>query len=153
MISATELRIGSKFMGAGMIQTVKEILDYGPTGSIQDKMKTIIDVTPGYSHLILVQENGNQYKPVDMEGIPLSSEILESCGFKFNDGDLQGWNLDNLSLIQSKEYDGRMIVVGHSVYNDKCCYISYLHQLQNLIFALTGTELTISQKENKGTNS
>jgi len=148
MIHANELRIGSKFSGAGMIQTVKEILDYGPEGSIQAGNKTAVEVTPEYSHLILVKECGNQYKPVDMEGIPLTPELLVKAGFSV-DQDLITPVLD-VYFIYLKL--GRLFV---GVYKGNYTFyfgefgnygrvITSLHQLQNIAYSLTGTELTIN---------
>lgn len=79
--------------------------------------------------------------------IPLSPEMLEKCGFKKNT-DGQGYDiLLNLPLNSDWMY---------LVWNDSGFYLSnedivlvilkcdYLHQLQNLYFALTQTELTIN---------
>lgn len=78
--------------------------------------------------------------------IPLTPEILEKCGFtKMNNG----WNMG-----ERKSY---MDVI-FSLFDDNYCQgeldlrlngsdlpmpkVKYLHQLQNLYFALTGEELT-----------
>jgi hypothetical protein len=64
--------------------------------------------------------------------IPLSPEILEKCGFKDEYG------------------NGRYYFDGFEYYNGKLWFrtaeikIQYLHQLQNLYFALTGEELEVN---------
>ena len=67
MIKASELRIGNKFECMGMIQTVFEILDNTDRGKIKQA---------GYEHLILCEENGNQYKPIEIQGIQLTEAWL-----------------------------------------------------------------------------
>lgn len=69
------------------------------------------------------------------EPITLTPEILERCGLKNDDGYYH--NEDYSFSIEERgneyfyEYDGRNIGKG----------CKYLHQLQNLYFALTGKEL------------
>ncbi len=80
---------------------------------------------------------------VECVGIPLTPEILLNCGFEeymfYSRSDvvykfgkyfiaINGW----FHLATSEE---SAIILNYE--------IKYLHQLQNLIFALTGTELTI----------
>ena len=73
--------------------------------------------------------------------IQLTPEILEKCGFEMhNDRGL--WRLNNFYLhfytLSDNEYCFK--------YNDfRSSSIFYLHQLQNLYFALTGEELTYQQ--------
>jgi hypothetical protein len=150
MIQANELRIGNKFSGAGIrVQTVKEILDYGATGSVQARHESKVEASAGYEHLILVQENGNQYKPVDMQPIPLSPEVLEACGFHNKTEGLgeDYWKLD-LNMCGNAWSDK---FTYYLPYNNLSTYtgnirVTSLHQLQNLYFALTGTELNYTPK-------
>lgn len=77
--------------------------------------------------------------------IPLTEEILLKCGW--GKGEYDSEYIDNVSLKQE--------VLGYNV-NNKMLYIEtnadvieinhihYLHQLQNLYFALTGKELEIN---------
>lgn len=125
MIKANELRIGIR-INEGMV----------------------VGITP--SEIITI--DGKHWDVVDIEPIPLTPEILEKCGFKRKEksSDIgptpedtyraQGmpifnyyyWNLDGFSLSDDF-YHGTVKV-------------TCLHQLQNLYFALTGKELTISLK-------
>ena len=69
--------------------------------------------------------------------IPLTSEILEKCGFVYNKL-VDGYEFDKYTIrYQMMFYDGFRI----SEFN----ICKYLHQLQNLIYALTGKELEYKQ--------
>lgn len=84
----------------------------------------------------------------DLEPIPLSPEILERCGFE------NGIKRSGLTEIQIKEFSTAMqgvfkgeyavTLIGHVPYQLKK-RILYLHQLQNIYFALTGQELEIKE--------
>lgn len=72
----------------------------------------------------------------DLQPIPLTEELLLKCGFEEHDNvfhsELFIYNNGNLTII-ADDYNN----VGKTI---KVCY---LHQLQNLYFALMGTELEI----------
>lgn len=71
------------------------------------------------------------------EGIPLTPEILEKCGFdlreaySMNWGEFKFWTNDKLSLGEDFQ----------PLLNELKYELKYLHQLQNLIFSLIGEEL------------
>lgn len=77
--------------------------------------------------------------------VDLTAEWLERCGFRFEN---YSYNNGNFSLGQnfirdaSRNYDGFYLKIH---LNDKkvSCVVRYLHQLQNLYFALNGEELKI----------
>jgi hypothetical protein len=69
--------------------------------------------------------------------IPLTSEILEKCGFKLRDGYLKNYPLYSITSQNGKE---QIQITGYM----SLPQIKYLHQLQNLYFALTGKELIIN---------
>lgn len=83
----------------------------------------------------------------DIEHLPLTTEILEKCGFKdeWSGYCIQvntGWLYINLERQST-----RIEVAHHSEPIDvtlELPFIQYLHQLQNLFFTLTGEELSIS---------
>jgi|ERR1044072_80897 hypothetical protein len=86
-----------------------------------------------------------------LRGMPLTPEILEKAGFEFIDmADMGAWIgikiSDDIALnwIQSFTNNAGINKSYYSIwigeYNTK---IQYLHQLQNLYFALTGEELTV----------
>lgn len=75
--------------------------------------------------------------------IPLTPEILEQCGFE------QSANANDDSLVFSNNffvidlYSSEMCLE-NAWAEALCIEIKYLHQLQNLYFALTGKELTVN---------
>lgn len=84
-----------------------------------------------------------------VEGIPLTPEILtEWCGFKKSYGTHLSLNIFGLSsAVNFRAYMGKPPVNLYIDINDNDLDgsgdINYLHQLQNLYYALTGTELEI----------
>lgn len=81
--------------------------------------------------------NGDHIQP-----IPLTPEILEKCGFEKQDDGDGGYYLELLSA------NGFLFVAGDKKgYTDvfidlwEQLRVRYLHQLQNLYFALTGNEI------------
>ncbi len=85
----------------------------------------------------------------DFEPIPLTPELLEKCGFELDYApqlpevikgnfvmNFMGINDNSDNIELSRNYSGTA-----SYHLDVC--IKYLHQLQNLYFSLTSTELKI----------
>lgn len=86
----------------------------------------------------------HDYHVSKIEGIPLTPEILEKAGFEISD-----WLRTGVKNIYYKEGMGEFLTYEY----DGCCVyqlnkkvIQYVHQLQNLYFALTGEELEIDLK-------
>lgn len=71
--------------------------------------------------------------------IPLTPEILEKCGFKHTWGDI--YELEDGFGVYASLRNGWMVSQSRDISNIKGA--DYLHQLQNLYFALTGEELKI----------
>lgn len=71
--------------------------------------------------------------------IPLTPEILEMAGFERNESPMDTWSGGDHMI---HEHDN-----GEFTFMPFCAYcpirIEYVHQLQNVIFSLTGTELNI----------
>lgn len=90
--------------------------------------------------LRLVSE-GEYFEPIE-----LTDDILTKCGWvwneecnsyeKYPDGDVR------LNISKPSELSGKRTVFNH-VLRAKIADVTYLHQLQNLYFALTNTELVI----------
>jgi hypothetical protein len=81
-----------------------------------------------------------------IDPIPLTPEILEKAGFE-KDGDYFFFQpmLENIHYRLIEFPEGNWIVSkGFINYNHELRVIKYLHQLQNLYFALTGEELEIN---------
>ena len=71
--------------------------------------------------------------------IPLTEELLLKMGFKYIGG--EGYALDNGFSIYSSLRNGWMAIGTKLVPNIKG--VQYIHQLQNLYYALTNEELII----------
>jgi len=141
MIEAKDLRIGNLI-----------------TDEFYENFKTIITVHSINKEGINleIEDDGNwaecaqrwigvEYKFDKLFGIPLTPEILEKCGFE-NDGTyffIQP-NLENIHYRLIEFPKGTWVMSkGFINYNHELRCIKYLHQLQNLIYALTGEELNI----------
>lgn len=128
MIQANELRIGNwlqykEFCPNEKYFIVKSILGHGIN-------------MDGYTVI----------SPSSYEPIFLTPEILEKCGFQLSKGKL------SLKFYKNPKR-GRIVNLykvsdGYRYLNTRGVgpspHINYLHQLQNLYFALTGTELEIT---------
>lgn len=147
MIAAKDLRIGNKIRMVGsknMVNTVFDISDNTRRNQIEFKSE---DHKRMYSHLITVEENGNQYKPFEIEGIPLTEEILIKSGWV--------WNEECKSYEKFPNGDTRMHLQFRDVSNSYTMFnyilkaiiterLFYVHQLQNIYYDLKGEELTIN---------
>lgn len=77
-----------------------------------------------------------EFDEKEISGVPLTPDILEKCGFK----DELPWKYKNLAL----DSEGRLSVIDQTGYGIIIArQVKYLHQLQNLFFALVGEELKI----------
>ena len=132
MIQSNELRYGNKLLFLGNIETFEFIDQIREDGVfwIQTKEQKI-----AYKNF--------QFKPVE-----LTEDILLKCGFQNNEPNyfwitIKGYENDETYIYINKISSGIGIFQ-----NDKENYldieIKYLHQLQNLYFALTNQELTIN---------
>lgn len=79
----------------------------------------------------------------DLNPVPLSHEILKACGFEFSFGSWTRKDDEDMNLIV--EFAG-----SHCQLTTQSGYVGnpfkYLHQLQNLFYALTSTELKYNEK-------
>lgn len=74
-----------------------------------------------------------------LKPIELTEEILLKCGF-FYDSDVDTFKISNYPMqLDSYGFYGYMFIM----FGEGLCLIKYLHQLQNIYFALTGKELKI----------
>lgn len=123
MIQRTELRIGNKAKQAFAILTIVEI------GS--------------FDALCANDQRACNCKYENLEGIELTPEILEGfgtlegrCFYIKNDGE----------AVRFMMWDNHFGEYYYDNGNNKI-HVQYLHQLQNLYHALTGTELPVNIKE------
>ena len=83
----------------------------------------------------------------DIVGIPLTPEILEKCGLKNGNSELDRnvFYSTNKHLAQfSVNISGSFGIYVGVFIALRSVHLEYLHQLQNLYFALTNSELTIN---------
>lgn len=132
MITANELRIGNYVFELEYLK-VKSISETG----------------------INADANGVNY-PFDMlVGIPLTTEILEKCGFEmemvdsgFGDIDEKIFYKNGVTIFDNTENGGGLDYATYTRYKDRGyksgITIHSIHQLQNLYFSLAGEELTIN---------
>ncbi len=81
-------------------------------------------------------ENNPCWRP-----IPLDDQHFERFGFEMDHGD---WQMDGVKIGEHEEWEGeqtfRLSIPDWILY--KSPEIKYVHQLQNIFFALTNEELT-----------
>lgn len=78
----------------------------------------------------------------DFIPIPLSHDILEKCGFVKRIDDMILDIDDDTFLCKYPDSEDVFLFHDFIIATKYMCRIQYLHQLQNLIFCLTGNELT-----------
>jgi len=122
-MKARELRIGN-------------ITSMGVVCSIEDNFFRVLD------------SEGDTFKNTwaDIQPIPLTGEWLFKFGFEFNiNANCQNFHYakDAFICIRADEDFEWFRYYNGDFYHE----LKYVHQLQNLHFALTGEELTIKQQE------
>lgn len=132
-ISPTELRIGNIISFKGLwsraiTEIYKDSVDFGLKGV---------------------------YPLSECNPIPLSPDILEKCGFVDNERQMATCYTKKISCGERREYsikemysyiyeDGNCKVF-YSVNNSTCSVgVKYVHELQNLVFCLTGHEIELN---------
>lgn len=128
-MEANELRIGNfvLFSNDGTIFTV---------GSIEEKGFTVQN-----------EEETTWIESEEFEPIPLTEEWLLKFGFKLN----MNWFNWNAAIGENEIGDFKLALRYTDdfgwFYQSRCTPLKYVHQLQNLYFAITGEELIY--KDNK----
>jgi len=130
MINANELRIGNLVKLENYFKIIGIMFRYG---------------NDNYDIHVLRENSILIYKVLEseLEPIPLTTEILEKCGFDWSIYH-QAFHKLNLEFDLNESYP-----LGFSLctFRNKLLVapnIYFLHQLQNLYFALTGEELQIN---------
>lgn len=148
MIKANELRIGNKFLSIfGNEETVLSIIDNTSNGKIKIdpngdnnmphfKSQQHKDM---YSHLILCEENGNQYKPCEIRGVPLKELHLIAFGLEGKSN--QYYLLPSYDILINCSHSNHQFCI--EITEHKHIELKYVHQLQNICFHLTDHELDI----------
>jgi len=137
-IQATELRIGN-FIGMNLEEYPNNFftaLEIGETMKVYEGLITLKGA------IIKRVETSFMYVD-DFEPIPLTEDWLVRLGFE---KPAHSWNGDKFHLSEWDSYPLNWCVAMNkngAVLVEK---LKYVHQLQNLYFALTGTELTLTDK-------
>lgn len=131
----SEIRVGIKFNNLGNIEpfTVLDISDGTKRGEVHFDMA---DQRERYSHIISCVESTKKFWPLEMTGIPISPEWLIRAGFTDHTADDTWSNPANNHHVVLKNGVWIYRVPGLSLRE-----LEFVHELQNLFFALTGTEL------------
>ena len=129
MINANELRIGNY------------VSDYHASDSFMGKVKTLTHNRCYYGNF------HSSYK--DLKPIPLTEEILLKCGFKIREITVLGAtqkhysDFRNIAIeLLSDEYFMLGLHRGYETI-EPIRRVKYVHELQNLIYALTNEELQV----------
>lgn len=136
MIKAQELRIGNKVIYENTLHDIESL----------SKLYLLVGPSASFGKIT--------YRTVyeELEPIPLTPEILQQCGCKYKKAGIGGadnwqgmdfWHIGDITFRGnvSTARNGALTLAGY--FNSS---ISYLHQLQNLFYALTGTEITYNPK-------
>lgn len=81
----------------------------------------------------------NLYSP-----IPITEEWLIKLGAQQHESRKDMFNLFGYTLVITEDKD-LLIVKGNLICEVRLTHLKYVHQLQNLIHSLTGSELTIKE--------
>lgn len=126
MINANELRLGNW-------------VDYQQYGNEPPIKKQVHGIN---RHHVWFSKTTNEGASIHLcEGIPLTPEVLEKCGFKKT---WDWWELDSHDFVWHSFIfeDGEFYIsINGDEYREPLPHIKHLHQLQNLHIALTGEEL------------
>ena len=130
MIQANELRIGNLVLSNNPLYRKDWLGKVLSVLEIKDESVSVVAI----DELPYAFTGGQFLKYIDP--IPLTEEILLKCGFS---SPINGWYTSpNKTLEFGFNGEGKLILM------DWFLEITSLHQLQNLYFALTNTELEIN---------
>lgn len=129
MINSDELRIGNIVWESSLFTPGPDDFEQIVVGAINDIDKVIRD------------NQGNGYSYDTLYPIPLTPEWLERFGFTIPDE--HGYMMRvNKGVVRIK-IDDRLKFPSVKIGDLHCAVTPFVHQLQNLYFALTGEELRI----------
>lgn len=132
MIQANELRLGNIINIGG--NTIDTYQTYKPCKVNINVLKDIVQENMERPEAIL-----SAWQP-----IPLTPELLEECSLIY-DGEY--FVIKNSYFELKPTEDGKFQLTINSAEYETKLIVEYLHQLQNLYFALTGEELEIALQQ------
>lgn len=97
--------------------------------------KIITEIIPQVDYVGINHRNEIHYQSKHINAIPLNVTWLKNFGYKKENNDF--YNLGH--IVWNYDYN-------HLVCNKNGITLKYVHQLQNLYFALTGKELTLKKQ-------
>ena len=108
--------------------------------------RTIQGIVTQIGELITIKDNnGFDYlHDIELEPIPLTEDVLLKCGFERKDNcnpNFHTYNFNKTS-VRFSAYGSREITFNYGL--TLVVHIKYLHQLQNIYFALIGEELNVN---------
>lgn len=136
MIKTNEIRRGN-FLNCGVDED-----DEGNEVPMPGRVLQIFQETIHWTNILNQEDISKGYNSTDarfINPIPLTPEWLERCGLS-----KRYWNSDKdlkLEIYENKAYIGNNFSTNASIVHN----INFVHQLQNLYFALAGEELTIKE--------
>jgi hypothetical protein len=113
--------------------------------SVLDIQSIVIEI--GESHAWL-QGNAIPNRFEQLKPIPLTPEIMKMCKLNITDS-LFDFDIKSFHFFAKKK-DGGRVYFHYTGYNNSvhfnqiCFHVYYLHDFQNLYFALTGEELQVN---------
>ncbi len=113
-----------------------------------DPDKIIVVGRRFFSSASIEKEDGNFDVTPYYRSIPLTEDWLRRGGFEYDEYNFMGFVLEsNLGISIGKDENGVWFYFGNleEYWVDILNEIKYVHQLQNLYFALTGEELEFNQ--------
>jgi hypothetical protein len=145
MINYSELRAGN------LVETPRGIY---PVGIISYSSVHVQTTRVHPTYLPFPNSQGFDMYPIQhLNPVHISVEWVERCGFSNNSTKKNEWYLPLLTVTDS-EYDvinlywhDGVFEIGTFIEQAKIKHIKFVHQIQNLVFALTGTELIIKKPE------
>jgi hypothetical protein len=146
MIQAKDLRLGNKVLNlTGEVITVQQIRQntvvYNNYLQV-DKEKAALCSSSVLSYTSRVVEVIEEEEYPNLNPIPLTKQLLESCGFR--NFKREEWVLSFDRSHADFEFTAEGLMMREPAAFKRP--IKYLHQLQNVFFALTGNELEMAQQ-------
>lgn len=118
-------------------------------GNLVKEYNEVKKVSAIYPHGVDFEEgNFGVCPPQDMNPIPLTEAVLRAVGYLYFDNG-KDWGYTNGTGIRVSDYNDEYFYLDILDQQGITLEIKTLHQLQNLIFALTGKELEINMEELK----